>query len=108
MEDKTPTIVCPICGQEYKPAEIYIPNEFFGKPKEIIKNTSGKVDFLIGSDMNLDEYYICDNCFTPLKIHANLTFNVVANTDKNFNEDYVSSYKKIKKLKLEETSLFDD
>ena len=56
----------------------------------------------------LARYYICDNCFTPLKIHANLTFNVVANTDKNFNEDYVSSYKKIKKLKLEETSLFDD
>lgn len=108
MEDKTPTIVCPICGQVYHPAEIFIPKEFFGDPKEVIRTTSGKIDFITGKDMCLDETYVCDNCLTPLTIHANLSFTITPSTEKNFSEDYISSYKKLEKLRLEETSLFDD
>jgi len=108
MEDKSPVVTCPVCGQVYHPAEIFIPKEFFGDPKEIIRTTSGKIDFITGKDMCLDETYVCDNCLTPLRVHANLSFTVTSFPDKNFSEDYVSPYKKLEKLKLEETSLFDD
>ena len=32
-------ITCPHCGREYLPAEIYVPDAFFGKPSDIEKNT---------------------------------------------------------------------
>ena len=99
-------IVCPVCEQQYLPAEIFFPTDLIGNPKEIIKDTSGKVEFFIGDDQDLDETYICDNCGTKLKIHANLTFKVDA-ISSNFEEEYVSTYTKPKKLTLEESSLFD-
>jgi uncharacterized OB-fold protein len=32
MNEKFEKIVCPKCGREYLPVEIYYPNSFFGKP----------------------------------------------------------------------------
>jgi hypothetical protein len=101
-----PRIVCPVCGQTYMPSEIYIPNEFFGDPKDIIKTDAGKIDFFTGSDMDLDEEFVCDNCGTPLTIHAKLSFDVETESLLNFNEDYVTEVELPKKLELEETSLF--
>ena len=104
--ENMPRIVCPVCGEVYMPAEIYIPKEFFGNPKDVIRTTSGKIDFFTGTDMNLDEEYICENCGTPLNIHAKVSFVVETDSLLNFNKDYTTKVELPKKLELEETSLF--
>lgn len=93
-------IVCNVCGQEYSPAEIYMPNEFFGNPKEIIRDpTSGKIEFVTGTDMNLDEDFICYNCNNKMHVHARISFEV--NNDQ-FDEEYSSPISKPKKFTLSE------
>lgn len=106
LERELKYIICPVCGQEYLPAEIFFPDDLIGKPTEIVKNTSGKIDFYLGDDPNFDEYYICDNCGTKLKIHANVSYKIDTAED-TFNEEYVSKFERPKKLILEESSLFD-
>lgn len=95
-----PVIKCPICGQEFLPAEVYLPDYFLGKPTEIIKTTSGKLDFYFGQGMDPDEEFICDNCGAHLKIHANISFNVVAESTDD--EEYVTHFNSVKKTQLEE------
>ena len=93
-------ITCNVCGQEYSPAEIFIPNEFFGNPKEIIRDPStGKIEFVTGTDMNLDEEFTCYNCGNKMKIHARLSFLV---NDEHFDEEFSTPINKPKKLTLSE------
>jgi len=106
MSKELITITCPICGQQYLPSEIFYPDDLLGKPTEIIKDDTGKVEFYLGDDPDFDEEYICDNCGAKLTIHANLSFKVEA-TKEEFEEEYTSSFERPKKLKLEESSLFD-
>lgn len=68
--EKLEKIVCPKCGREYLPAEIYYPKEFFGTPQNIDKSNNGKIESFEGSSLNIEETYQCDSC--------NCTFNVVA------------------------------
>lgn len=105
MED-TVKIVCPICGEELLPAEVYIPEEFFGRPGEVIRDPAGKIEFFLGKGMNLDEEYICDGCGANMRIHANLSFSV--NTDPVEDDEYVTTFEKPSKLKLDEVDLFDN
>ena len=104
--ENTPRIVCPVCGEVYMPSEVYIPKDFFGNPGDIIRTTSGKIDFFTGTDMDLEEEFICENCGTPLKISAKLSFNVEADSLLNFNKDHETKVEIPKKLELEETNLF--
>lgn len=107
MADKEMQVItCPICGQQYLPSEIFFPEDLLGEPTEIMKSTSGKIDFFLGKEPDFDETYICDNCGTKLNIHANITYKIDAETDK-FEEEYVSKFTKPNKLILEESSLFD-
>ncbi len=104
MKD-VPVIVCPICGEELLMSEVFIPQAFFGKQKEIIKDSAGHIDYYIGSDPDLDEEYICDNCGAHLKIHANVSFDVTSVSD-DFEEEYVTEINKPKKITLKEESIF--
>ena len=62
---KEKVIKCPNCGYEYLPAEIYMPNYFLGKPKDINKeHMTGKVLDYMGSSMNLSETYILFSVLT--------------------------------------------
>ena len=70
MFEKLEKIVCPKCGREYLPAEIYVPNAFFGRPQDIDRTNQGKIESFNGKSMDLEETYQCDNC--------NCTFNVTA------------------------------
>ena len=38
------TIECPVCNTSYLPAEIFLPNSFLGKPYDIEKTSTGKID----------------------------------------------------------------
>ena len=81
-------IKCPHCGKEYLPVEIFYPNSFFGKPTEIYRNEEGEIENIQGTDMDLCETYICDDCRTLFKVDADITFTV---TDiNNFDEEYTS------------------
>ena len=65
-------IKCPYCDYEYLPAEIYLPNEFLGKPTNIVRDEKGKILGFDGIKMNDSESYKCDNC--------NTLFDVVSTT----------------------------
>jgi DNA-directed RNA polymerase subunit RPC12/RpoP len=93
-------IRCPECGYEYLPAEIYLPDEFLGKPNNVVRDFLGKIMGYEGIKMNDTEKYICDNC--------NTSFEVVSTT--NFvsrkcggNEPHYSTKLKKEKHILEET-----
>ncbi len=104
MKDSIAAIVCPHCGQTYLPAEIYTPNSFFGKPKEVFRNPDGTIDFFIGDEPDMTETFTCENCGALLYITANLSFDVSTN---EFDEEYVSEIDKPTKIHLSEETLFD-
>lgn len=72
---KLETIICPDCGWEYLPAEIYVPMDFFGSPKTIIRNNEGKVEHFTGKSIDGKETYVCDNCGCKFNIIARLSFS---------------------------------
>lgn len=88
-------IKCPNCGREYLPAEIYIPNAFFGRPNNIERDSfSGAIRDFYGKDMDLVEHYICDNCNTPFKVSAKVQFVTTEEDKYNFDKDYSINLKK--------------
>ena len=99
MKPKQQRIIrCPQCGCEYLPAEIYLPNEFLGKPKRIVKDYLGKILGFDGETMNDKETYKCDKCDT--------TFEVIATT--NFITRPVGAATPHYTTKLQKVSLFLD
>ena len=44
MKDLT-VVRCPVCGQNYLPSEIFMPDSFFGKQRDITRNASGEIEF---------------------------------------------------------------
>ena len=68
------TIKCPTCGREYLPAEIFLPNEFLGKPKDIVKDSYGKIVGYSGNSMNDTETYRCDKCDTTFEVVSTTNF----------------------------------
>lgn len=98
---KLETIVCPCCGREYLPAEIYLPNSFLGKPSHIIKKSDGKIDTFAGQSMDLQETYVCDKCLKPFKVTAKVQFRAEYMPSVDFNSDYTT------KLTEEKLHLFE-
>lgn len=89
IKKKLITISCPVCGMQYLPAEIFIPDNFVGKPSNIEKTISGKVDLFDGTTMDLQEDYTCDRCNSRFKVIANVSFRSVEYDGKNkFEETY--------------------
>lgn len=78
---KSKKILCPECGTEYHIAEIYYPKEFFGNPKNIIKDETGKILAFDGSDVNYAEEYVCDKCNTRFETVATVTFETKVTVD---------------------------
>ena len=73
----TITISCPNCGRQYLPAEIYIPQEFFGKPNNISRFVDGSIDTFFGKAMDLNEWYVCDMCDKKFTVKAKVRFDTV-------------------------------
>lgn len=82
-------ITCPKCGYEYTAAEIYYADSFLGKPTNIIRDADGKIISISGTNMNLKETYICDNCNCNFKVEAKLSFTSKVNKDVvDFEDDF--------------------
>ena len=92
-------IICPHCGAEYLPCELYLPNSFLGHPSEIQKDSDGKIINIFGKDMDLNEFYRCDYCNKKFTVSAKIKFIVDSNT-KDFDNQY--------KTKLTKPGLFLD
>ncbi len=73
-DKKEPIIVCPHCGYEYLPAEIFIPKSFFGRPEDIERNDQGLIDVYDGTGMCLEEEYTCDNCGEKFIVNTDIKF----------------------------------
>lgn len=84
-------IKCPECGWEYLPCEIYFPNYFLGKNKNILKTEDGEIDEVYGGiDQDLTETYSCDHCGKDFKVTATLDFTTELDQEANFNEDFIA------------------
>lgn len=105
--ENTIKIVCPVCGAEYLPVEIFIPDDFFGRPDEVIRDPADRIEFFLGRGMNLTETYICDSCGSNMRVNAKLSFDVDVIPKDEDEEDYETKIERPKRLKLDEVELFD-
>lgn len=70
-------IKCPHCGAEYLPVEIFIPDEFFGKPEEVVRRSDNhRIETFFGKLPDNKERFTCEYCNTPFEIIGNLDFQV--------------------------------
>lgn len=86
-------VKCPNCGYEYMPAEVYYPKSFFGKPDVIIRDDNGHIQDYVGTDMDLQEKYVCDKCGRQFTATAYVKFQTKPNKKLNFQEQYISKIK---------------
>ena len=69
-------IRCPYCNTEYLPGEIFLPNHFLGKPKDVERDYSGKIIYYDGIEQDLTESYICDKCSSTFEVVASISYNI--------------------------------
>ena len=74
-------IICPFCGFQYLPGEIYDPKHFLGQPKDIIRNNIGEILGHEGISMDLNESYTCENCEQQFNVTGKISFNVTTNNE---------------------------
>ena len=106
-------IICPCCGAQYLPCEIYVPTAFFGgwyinidkdKNGRIIEDDKPIHDrHVLNNRMNVMEHYICDYCNTPFDIEAKVSFRCTVDDRHNFNKDYSVSLDNKPKILLDES-----
>lgn len=89
MKRKLTVITCPTCGREYLPAEIFIPDAFFGKPYSIDRDSEGKIIDYEGNSLDTSESYYCEKCNTPFIINSKITFDTKVDIKVDFDNDYV-------------------
>ena len=94
-------ISCPHCKYQYLPGEIFIPNRFIGRPKNIIRNDNGEIIGYDGDCPSYFESYICDNCNQKFTLRATITFRC-HKQNTHAEEPYVQEINKEGKIYLEE------
>ena len=87
---KEVVITCPFCGAEYLPAEVYVPSAFFGKPEDIDKSLSGKIEAYDGTGLELKEKYTCDFCGKDFEVFADIKFKTQNIEQKAFDTVYTA------------------
>ena len=83
-------IECPKCGREYLPAEIFVPQPFFGRPRDIVRDVYGRILDYEGTSIDQNETYTCDKCNTTFAVKAKMSFIVETTKLDNFDEPYVA------------------
>ena len=67
-------VICPYCGCQYLPGEIFSPKYFLGQPKNIIRNIKGEILGSEGIDMDLSETFTCEVCNKDFDVKAKIEF----------------------------------
>jgi len=99
---KLDVIICPYCGQEYLPNEIFIPNAVFGKVENIERDFEGKILDVVCYNPDLNESYICDKCNNTFNVQAKINFLVSPTKIGNIEEEYSVPLRKNKNIELDE------
>ena len=87
MKNKPIVICCPKCGKEYLPAQIFIPKYFFGEPLTIYRDDNKKITDFVGTEMDTNETFCCDDCNTTFNIKTKISFTTsISSID--FDNDY--------------------
>ncbi len=92
--EKLNVIKCPNCGAEYLPVEMFIPDNFFGRPVHIERNEQNQIIDTVGYSMKTNTKYICDYCDMPFRISTKLQFSTKAETKLDFDSEYITDLKK--------------
>lgn len=82
------TIKCPKCGREYLLEEIYSPYGLFGRPKNIVKDTDGKIISFEGDTIDTEETFTCEKCECTFDVELRITADTKVNVEQDFSEDY--------------------
>lgn len=83
-------IRCPKCGAEYLPAEIFMPDDFLGRPRNVLRDSDGHIEFYEGQSLGLDETYTCDKCGCVFDVHGTVSFSSSEKATDCDNGDYVT------------------
>ena len=105
MSKKITKIVCPKCGCQYLPGELYLPKAFLGQPKNIVKDRWGQILEFDGNSMDTKETYICDKCNTKFIVKAQVQFYTETDEKTDNRNPFVlklGNKKIVKKLELKE------
>ena len=65
MKEKLNIIICPNCGAEYLPAEIFLPDSFLGRPGVVDKTISALRKFSFAKGLLPSPRYSAFKCFIP-------------------------------------------
>ena len=95
-------IICPHCGAEYLPQEIYIPSDFLPRFEDLVKDDEGKIVAGYEQPMNLHEEYTCDYCGHRFQVTAKVEFFTSAVEKHDFNFNYESPLYTGERLELTE------
>ena len=80
-------IVCPACGREYTPGEIYLPKHFLGQHKNIERDSRGRItDIYGGIFQDTSEIYTCDKCGITFSVKADITYKTEQLSKRQINE----------------------
>ena len=90
LDKKIEYIICPNCGREYLPAEIYYPKHFFGNPQDIERLNNGRIEHFDGKSMDLEETYQCDACDCKFKVTAKVSFKAAEISKYDTSKAYVT------------------
>ena len=83
-------IRCPHCNAEYAPSEIYMPNSFLGKVRDIEKDLTGSILYQERGEMDLSEKYVCDYCKRPFIVSAKVSFTTKPDDISDFSKPYAT------------------
>lgn len=87
-------IQCPNCGAEYLIAEIFMSQDILGHPKNINKDSSGKIIYYNGQEPETTEKYCCDYCNKSFEVEIRMQTSSQLD-ELDFDEEYTSTiYKK--------------
>ena len=96
MENKNVevVIVCPHCKCQYHPAEIFYPDDYAGKPMNVIRDALGKilyVEYQDGYEPVATEHFVCEECGKPFVVENTVSYKVKKEAEElDFSTDKVS------------------
>lgn len=67
-------IVCPHCGYEYLPSEIFFKEDFLENVTSIVRDENNKIFYTEGDEPCLEEDYCCDHCGKNFTVKAKVEY----------------------------------
>lgn len=90
--DKVKKIVCPNCGWEYLPNEIFYPDEAFGDANSIVRDEKGKIQIFEGDSLSLKEEFTCEHCGCHFETEGEINFTTHIIDEIDFDNDFVCKF----------------